>query len=68
MTPAQCRAARALIKWHQTDLARHARVAVSTIRTFEAERSVPKPVTLELLQRALEQAGIEFLPGGCRVR
>lgn len=68
MTPAQCRAARGLLKWHQTDLAARARVAVSTIRTYEAERSVPKDVTVELLKRAFEDAGVEFLPGGCRVR
>lgn len=64
----QCKAARAMLEWRQIDLAKRAKVAVSTIRTYEAGRTVPKPVTLQLLQRALEDAGIEFLPGGVRVR
>ena len=68
MTPRQCKAARALLDWRQIDLSRQARVAVSTIRTFEAGQSTPKDVTLDLLRRAFKRAGIEFMAGGVRLR
>ena len=69
VTPAQCRAARAYIRWGQDRLAERSEVAVSTIRNFEAEKSEPQRSTLAALQRALEDAGIEFLPdGGVRLR
>ena len=64
MTPAQCRAARALLDWTQETLASEAHVAVLTIRTFEGEKANPRRATLAAIQRALEAAGVEFLPGG----
>ena len=68
MTPAQCRAARSLVKWTQDDLAAKAEVSVITIRNFEGEKSEPRRLTLSAMQRALEAAGIEFIPGGARLR
>ena len=68
MTPAQCRAARSLLKWTQDDLAAKAEVSVITIRNFEGEKSEPRRVTLNAVQRALEAAGVEFIPGGARLR
>ena len=68
MTPAQCRAARGLLKWTQEDLAAKADVAVLTIRTFEGEKASPRRATLAAILRALETAGIEFIPGGARLR
>ena len=64
ITPAQCRAARALLKWKQEDLAQRADVGVSTIRTYEVEKTTPHRSTLKAIQAAFEAAGIEFLYDG----
>lgn len=64
MTPAQCRAARALLNWTQARLAESARVGLSTVRSYEVERAVPIRNNLAAIQQALESAGIEFLDDG----
>lgn len=61
ITPAQCRAARGLINWSQQQLADAARVGVVTVRQFETGASQPRNATLDVLQRALEAAGVIFV-------
>ncbi|WP_461384425.1 helix-turn-helix domain-containing protein [Devosia indica] len=63
MTPAQCRAARALLNWTQDQLATAASSGNSTVRNFEAGRSTPKPIHMDAMRSALEAAGVIFIPG-----
>lgn len=69
--PMQCRAARGILQWSQSDLAAKAKVARATLADFESEKREPYERTLVDIQRALEAAGVEFIPengGGAGVR
>ena len=71
MTPAQCRAARALVSMSQEDLASSSEVAKATIAAFELGQRQPYPRTVAAIRAALEAAGVEFIPengGGAGVR
>jgi transcriptional regulator with XRE-family HTH domain len=65
---AQSRGGRAMLKWTVAELSRRAEVAPNTITRFEADKSV-NTGTVVAIQRALEAAGVEFLPdNGVRLR
>ena len=71
ITSAQCRAARGLLDWSQQDLATAASVGLVTVHQLEAGTSRPRPATLDVVKRALEKAGVEFIDengGGPGVR
>jgi predicted transcriptional regulator len=71
LTPEQCRAARALLDWSQGDLADQAGVGIVTVRQLEAGAHDPRRATLNVIRRALESAGVEFIDengGGPGVR
>jgi transcriptional regulator with XRE-family HTH domain len=71
ITSAQCRAARGLLDWTQQELADRAGIGIVTVRQVEAGLSKPRRATLEVIKRAMEAAGIEFIDengGGPGVR
>src|ERR1700735_3159837 len=71
ITPSQCRAARGLLDWNQATLADRAGVGIVTVRQFEAGSNQPRRATAEVVQRAFEAAGVEFIEengGGPGVR
>ena len=71
ISPAQCRAARALLGWNQLQLAEGARVSRQTLVDFEREARTPYPNNLAAIRAALEAAGVEFIAengGGAGVR
>jgi transcriptional regulator with XRE-family HTH domain len=69
VTPAQCRAARALLNWSQVDLVDQSGVTQKSITDFERGLTAkPHRQTLIKLVVAFEDAGIEFIPRGVRMR
>ena len=73
MTAAQLRAARALLRMPADELARVSGVSMVTIRRAEAQDGLVRMMSAnaEAVRRALETAGIEFIPengGGAGVR
>lgn len=59
----QIRAARALLNWSQSDLAKAAQMANSSIKNVENENTSARRETILQIKDALESNGIEFLPG-----
>jgi transcriptional regulator with XRE-family HTH domain len=69
--PEQSRAARGLLGWSQQDLAIKAGVGIVTVHQLEAGTSQPRRATLDVIRRAFESAGVEFIDengGGPGVR
>ncbi len=60
MTPAQCRAARALLQWSQDDLARQAGINAVTLRNYENEKTTAQRASISVMRQALESAGVIF--------
>ena len=71
ISPAQCRGARGLLGWSQSDLSEASKTATKTVADFERGAREPYQRTLEDVRAALEKAGIEFIEengGGAGVR
>ncbi|MBK1671420.1 transcriptional regulator [Rhodovibrio sodomensis] len=65
MRPEQCRAARAILGWSQSDLAEASLVGRRTLANFENGTSALNERTKRDIQLALERAGIVFIdPNG----
>ena len=72
ITPQQCRAARGLLGWTQQTLADKAQIGVVTLRQFELGANIPRRATLQVIEKALEAAGVGLIRqsdhGGVGVR
>ena len=69
ITKSQIKAARSLLEWDQSDLARASGLSLTSIATLEQGKASPRPSTWVAIQKAFEDAGIEFLPDpGVRLR
>ena len=73
ITGQQLRAARAILRWTAQDVADAARVGVATVRRAEMQEGALGVTAANeaAIQRALEVAGIEFIPengGGAGLR
>lgn len=63
ISPAQIRGARAMLGWSMVNLARAARLSVSTVKRSEDRQSLSVSEDLVALMRdALETEGVHFLP------
>lgn len=70
ITSEQIRAARALLRMEQDELARRAHVSTVTVRRLEAQDGMSKVAqgTVDEVRRTLEEAGAEFIDRGVRRR
>lgn len=67
ITPAQIRAARALLGWKQTDLAAASGVSEISVKNIERGATDARGSTLGKIQSAFDAAGVVFLdPGDTR--
>lgn len=64
ITPAQIRAARALLGWKQTDLAEKSGVSEISIKNIERGVTDPRASTLQAIQDAFAKHKVEFLDPG----
>ena len=70
ISPEQCRVARALLDWSQDQLSKGLG-GIVTVRQLEAGTHEPRRATLDVIRRALVEAGVEFIDengGGRGVR
>ncbi len=71
VTPAQSRAARALLDWSRDQLAEASGVPKRTLVRFEGGEAAPQRRNIAAIRSALEAAGVEFIAengGGAGVR
>jgi transcriptional regulator with XRE-family HTH domain len=61
ITPNQCKAARDLLGWKQSDLSEKSSIGESTIADFERGARNPAARTLRDIKIAFEDMGIEFI-------
>ena len=59
--PSQCKAARDLLGWKQSDLSKKSSIGESTIADFERGAREPAVRTIRDIKAAFEEAGIKFI-------
>jgi transcriptional regulator with XRE-family HTH domain len=70
ITAEQIKAARALLRLEQEELARRAGVSISTIRRLEAPSggNLVAPETASVVAKVLQEAGVEFIHQGVTLK
>ncbi|HUH50111.1 MAG TPA: helix-turn-helix transcriptional regulator [Mycoplana sp.] len=58
ITPAQCRAGRALIDWTKDQLAEAANISARTISDFERGKKIASEASREAIERAFFEGGV----------
>lgn len=61
LSAAQCRAARALLRWSIARLAEAAALGINTIGRFEQEKHQPTRANALRVRQVLEEAGVIFI-------
>lgn len=61
ITTAQIRGARGILNWSQSDLAQRTGISATSIGSIENSQSTPRANTLNTIQKAFEDSGIEFI-------
>lgn len=61
ITPAQIKAARAMLDWKQTDLAKAAGLSEMSVKNVEKGQKDSRMSTIQSIRSALESAGIIFI-------
>jgi transcriptional regulator with XRE-family HTH domain len=64
VTPKQSKAARAILGWSQTRLAKESGLGLSTVLDFEKDHRKVSSESIAAMKSALEAAGVEFTKGG----
>ena len=62
VSSSQIRAARALLRWSQQDLADKAIVSLNAVTRLERDEVDPRMSTVAAVEKALTKAGVTFLP------
>ncbi len=64
ITPEQIHAARALLKWRASDLAKHAELSLASIQRMEQDQGTDRASAknVEAVRKTLDEAGVEFIP------
>ncbi len=61
ITTAQIRGARGILNWSQADLAERTGISATSIGSIENGQSTPRATTLQTIQKAFEDSGMEFI-------
>lgn len=61
ITTAQIRGARGILNWSQADLAERTGISATSIGSIENGASTPRANTVQTIQKAFEDAGLEFI-------
>ncbi len=61
MTPAQLRAARALLDWSRADLQKTSGISAETIKNIETGKFKPQQTTIDKIMKAFDQHGVVFM-------
>jgi transcriptional regulator with XRE-family HTH domain len=62
----QIRAARALMNWSQSELAKKIEMSVPSIGNIESGKHIPSPQTQDKIIKTFALSGVEFIEGGAR--